>query len=72
MSQQHKFSVVNNDRVDLHDMSYRAVKDRIANRAPIFRSIKQDSAARSLDLTDVSQRIAQTMHLGKTVDDIPR
>jgi hypothetical protein len=71
MSQQHKFTVVNNDRLDLHDMSYRAVKDRIANRARVFRSNTQDSAARSLDLTDMSQRIAQTMHLGKTVDDIP-
>jgi hypothetical protein len=24
-----------------------------------------------LDLTDKSQRVAQTMHLGKTIDDIP-
>ena len=72
MSQQHKFTVVNNDREDLRDMSYRAVKGRIANRALVFRSNKQDSAPRSLDLTDMSQRVAQTMHLGKTIDDIPR
>jgi hypothetical protein len=71
MSQQHKFRVVNNDREDL-DMSYRAINGRIANRARVLRSNKQDSAARSLDLNDMSQRVAQTMHLGKTIDDIPR
>ena len=72
MSQEHKFKVVNNGQEQLREMSYRALRERMANRTRIFRSDNQIAAARSLDLTDLSQRVAQTRHLGKTIDDIPR
>jgi hypothetical protein len=72
MSQQHKFAVVGAGREDPHDMSYHALQRSIPIRARVFESKERDSRTRALDLTDKSQRVAQTMHLGKTIDDIPQ
>jgi hypothetical protein len=41
-------------------------------RAHVLESNERYSLTRLLDLTDKSQRVAQTMHLGKTIADIPR
>jgi hypothetical protein len=71
MSQQHKFAVVGSDREGPHDMSYRALQRRITIRARARESQESDFRVRVLDLTDKSQRVAQTMHPGKTIDDIP-
>ncbi len=71
MSQQHKFAVVGAGREDPREMSYHPLQKPITICAPVFESHEHDSRTRALDVTDKSQRVAQTMHLGKTIDDIP-
>jgi hypothetical protein len=71
MNQQHKFRAVINDREDFRDMSYRALERRITIPARVFRTNLHDSGSQALDRNDMTQRVAQTLHLGKTIDDIP-
>jgi hypothetical protein len=71
MNQQHKFRAVINDREDFRDMSYRALERHIMIPAPVFRTNLHNSGAQALDRNDMTQRLAQTLHLGKTIDDIP-
>jgi hypothetical protein len=71
MSQLNRFGVAAAAREVPRDMSYPALQRRITIRGHAFENNEHDSATRLLDLTDKSQRLAQTMHLGKTIDDIP-
>ena len=67
----HKFKVFDNDREGRYDMPHSALKSRTAVLARIFSSNTSNSETRALDRHDISQRIAQTKHLGKTIADIP-
>jgi hypothetical protein len=60
-------------REDPRDASYHALQRPMSVRTHgfFFESNEGNSVTRALDLTDKSQRVAQTMHLGKTIDDIP-
>ena len=71
MSQPNYFGVAGAVQEDPRDMSYHARQRNITIRARFFESNERDSVTHALDLTDKSQRAAQTMHLGKTIDDIP-
>lgn len=73
MSQQNRLGIVRAGRENPRDASYQALQRPISGRAHghFFESNERDSVKRALDLTDKSQRVAQTMHLGKTIDDIP-
>ena len=67
----HKFKVFHNDREDRPDMPHFVLKSRTTVLARIFSSNTSSPETRALDRHDISQRIAQTKHLGKTIDDIP-
>lgn len=73
MSQQNRLGIVRAGREDPRDALYRALQRPTSVRAHglFFESNERNSVTRALDLTDKSQRVAQTMHLGKTIDDIP-
>ena len=73
MSQQNRLGIVRAGREDPRDASYHALQRPTSVRAHglFFESSERNSVTRALDLTDKSQRVAQTMHLGKTIDDIP-
>lgn len=70
MSPQNRFGVAVIAREEHLDRSYQA-RSPINICARLFENNERGSGTRILDLTDKSQRVAQTMHLGKTIDDIP-
>lgn len=72
MSQQNRFGVARAAREEPRDMSYHSLQRPTTVRAHVLESNERYSLTRLLDLTDKSQRVAQTMHLGKTIADIPR
>ena len=73
MSQQNRLGIVRAGREDPRDASYQALQRPISVRTHglFFETNERNFVTRALDITDKSQRVAQTMHLGKTIDDIP-
>jgi hypothetical protein len=71
MSQQNRFGVARAAREEPRDTSFNSLQRPTTVRARVLESNERYSLTRALDLTDKSQRVAQTMHLGKTIDDIP-